>query len=45
MLGVLRPGYRCLQLRSPRFGTRIRMAALFVHVEIADEPSGYAHGA
>ena len=42
VLGILRPGYRCFSLRSPRFGTRIRLASLFVHIEKAEEASGHA---
>ena len=42
VLGVLRPGYRCLQMRSARFGTRIRLTALLVHVQIGDESSDFA---
>jgi hypothetical protein len=40
VLGILRPGYRCLQLRSTQFGTRIRLAALFLQIEMGQVPNG-----
>ena len=40
VLGILRPGYRCLQLRSTQFGTRIRLAGLFLHIDMGDVPNG-----
>ena len=42
VLDVLRPGYRCFHLRSPSTGMRIGLAAVFVHLEIGDEPNGLA---
>ena len=41
VLGILRPGYRCFPLRSP-LGTRIELASVFCHVQIADEPHPFA---
>ncbi|KOO23243.1 phosphoinositide-specific phospholipase c [Chrysochromulina tobinii] len=38
VLGLLRPGYRSVQLRS-RHGTRIRLCSLLVHIELANELS------
>lgn len=40
-LGLLRPGYRCVQLRMLT-GTRIRLCTLLVHVELSDEINLYA---
>ncbi len=41
VLGLLRPGYRILPLRS-KHGTRIRLCSLLVHIELADELNLYA---
>ena len=38
VLGLLRPGYRSVQLRS-RHGTRIQLCSLLVHIELANELS------
>jgi hypothetical protein len=38
LLQALRPGYRCIPLRSVRTGTRIDMASLLVHVATSDVP-------
>ena len=38
VLGVPRPGYRAVQLRSPK-GTRIELCYLFLHVALGDEPN------
>lgn len=42
VLGTLRPGYRCFRLRSSRFGTRIEMCTMFVHISIGSEPHMWA---
>ena len=39
VLGALRAGYRCVQLRDARHGTRIELCALLVHIDVGDEPS------
>eukprot|EP00966_Prymnesium_polylepis_P059185 1371782-Prymnesium_polylepis.1 len=36
VLGVLRDGYRCFQLRSPRTGTRIQLCSLLVHIAVRE---------
>ena len=36
VLGILRPGYRCFQMRSLH-GTRVRLCAVFVHIRIGQE--------
>lgn len=36
VLGTLRPGYRCFQLRSLH-GTRIRLCSVLVHISLGDE--------
>ncbi len=42
VLGLLRPGYRSVPLRS-KHGTHIRLCSLLVHIELADdEPSPIA---
>jgi len=41
VLGVLRPGYRCIQLRS-RCGTPIHLCSLLVHIEAGEEPNCWA---
>ena len=40
VLGVLRRGYRCFQMRS-RLGTRIQMCHVLVHIEIGEEPNTF----
>ena len=40
-LGALRSGFRCLHLRN-RFGTRIDMCHMFVHIELGTEPHVWA---
>jgi len=42
VLGVLRSGYRCFHLRSSRYGTRIEMCKLFVHIAFGVEPHVWA---
>lgn len=42
VLGALRSGYRCFQLRHMRTGTRIELCSLLVHIEIAEEPHLWA---
>ena len=37
VLECVRPGYRCVQLRSPKGGTRIELCALLLHVAEGDE--------
>ena len=44
VLGILRPGYRCLHLRSLR-GTRIQLCALLVHIDIGTEVNLFAEKA
>ena len=38
VLDALRPGYRCLPLRSNRLGTRIDMCSVLVHVSVSEVP-------
>ena len=38
VLGVLRPGYRCVQLRS-KLGTKIEMCFLMLHITIGERPN------
>lgn len=40
MLGALRPGFRCVQLRS-KLGTRIEMCYAFVHIECGVAPNAW----
>ena len=42
VLGALRTGYRCFQLRQPRTGTRIELCSLLVHIEATEEPHLWA---
>lgn len=41
VLGALRPGYRCLPLRS-RQGTPISLCSLLLHIETGEEPNMWA---
>jgi hypothetical protein len=41
VLGTLRPGYRCLPLRS-RQGTSISLCSLLLHIEAGEEPNMWA---
>ena len=41
VLGLMRGGYRCFQLRSS-YGTRIRLCALLVHISIGEERNQHA---
>jgi len=40
VLGALRPGFRCVQLRS-KLGTRIEMCYAFVHIECGVAPNAW----
>lgn len=42
VLGMLRPGYRNFHLRSSRYGTRIEMCTVFVHISFGVEPHAWA---
>ena len=42
MLGALRPGYRCFQLRHPRTGTRIELCSVLVHISLGEVPHLWA---
>jgi len=39
VLGALRAGYRSLQLRHPKFGTRIELCGLLLHISFGEEPN------
>ena len=40
---MLRPGYRCLQLRS-KLGTRIELCRVLLHISVGDRPSPWVSG-
>ena len=45
VLGALRRGYRNVPLRDAKHGTRIELCALFVHLDVGDEPNTAATAA
>jgi len=44
VLGALREGYRCFQLRHKGTGTRIQLCSLLVHIAVGEERNVWAEG-
>ena len=42
VVDLLRPGYRCVQLRTQHTGTKIRLCNLFVHIDLKSEANDMA---